>query len=204
MRIATLGIHHETNTYSPVAADHAQCLADGIERGDEIIETYQNAQSTLTGFIDDASKTYGFELVPLIFAHTGPIGTITKDAFDRIAGEMIALLEANGPWDGVLLANHGAAVSEEYPDVDGEIARRVRVLVGQKVPTGKALDLHGNLSPAMVDHTDAIVFYRTNPHLDARPLALECAEIIVRTIKGEVKPIQTLEMPSLVINIIKQ
>lgn len=203
MRIATLGIHHETNTFSPVPADYAQFLADGIERGDKIIEQYHNSLSTLAGFIE-ASKTYGFELIPLIFAHTGPIGTITKDAFDRLAGEMLALLEAQGPWDGVLLANHGAAVSEEYPDVDGEIARRVRALVGPNVPIGMALDLHGNLSQAMVDHSTAIVFYRTNPHLDARPRALECAEIIVRAINGEVKPVQALETPPLVINIVKQ
>lgn len=203
MRIATLGIHHETNTYSPVPADYAQFLASGIERGDAIIAKYHNAQSTLTGFID-ASKTYGFDLVPLIFAQTGPIGTITKDAFDRIATEMLTLLRDNGPWDGVLLANHGAAVSEEYPDVDGEIAKRVRALVGPDVPIGMALDLHGNLSQQMVDNTTAIVFYRTNPHLDARPRAVECAEIIVRAIKGEVKPVQALETPPLVINIVKQ
>ena len=73
-----------------------------------------------------ASERLGFEIVPLLFAVTGPIGTITKDAFDRIVGEMMALLTEQGPWDGVLLAQHGAAVSEEYPDADGEIVARGR------------------------------------------------------------------------------
>src|SRR5207249_4058419 len=113
--------------FSPVKADYAKFADGGILRGEEIVRAHQNAHSTLTGFLE-AGETLGFENVPLIFAETGPIGTITKDAFDRIVGEMIDRLRARGPWDGVLLANHGAAVSEEYPDVDGEVAARVRAL----------------------------------------------------------------------------
>lgn len=200
MRIAILGFMHETNTFSPVPADYA---AFSIARGDEIVRQYHDAHHTLTGFLE-ASEKLGFEAVPLIYAETGPIGMITKDAFDRIVGEMLQLLEAGGPWDGVLLANHGAAVSEEYPDVDGEIAARVRQLVGPSVLIGMGLDLHGNLTQRTVDNTTAIVFYRMNPHLDPRPRAVECAEIIYRTIKGEIHPVQALETPPLVVNIVRQ
>jgi microcystin degradation protein MlrC len=203
MRLALLGLLHETNTFSPVLADYAAFADGGILRGDDIIREHEHAHSSLTGFLE-ARSLFGADVVPLIFAETGPIGMITKDAFDRIVGEMLHLLEVNGPWDGVLLANHGAAVSEEYPDVDGEIAARVRALVGPGVPIGMALDMHGNLTQRTVDNTTAITFYRTNPHLDARPRAVECAEIIVRTIRGEVKPVQALETPPLVINILKQ
>ena len=56
----------------------------------------------------------------------------------------------------------------------------------------------------MIEHTTATVLYRTNPHLDPRPRAVECADIIVRTIRGEVRPVQALEMPPLVVNIVKQ
>ena len=66
------------------------------------------------------------------------------------------------------------------------------------------MDLHGNLTQKMIDNTTATVLYRSNPHLDASLRALECAEIIVRTIKGEVRPAQALEMPPMVINIVKQ
>lgn len=200
MRIAILGFMHETNTFSPVPADYP---AFQIARGDEIVHQYKEAHHTLSGFLE-ASEKLGFEAVPLIFAETGPIGMITKDAFDRIVGEMLDLLERHGPWDGVLLANHGAAVSEEYPDVDGEIAARVRQAVGPDVPIGMALDLHGNLTQRTLDNTTAIVFYRMNPHLDPRPRGIECAEIIYRTIVGEVHPVQALETPPLVVNIVKQ
>jgi microcystin degradation protein MlrC len=53
-----------------------------------------------------------------MLASTGPIGTITKDAYNRLSTEMLGMLRDEGPWDGVLIANHGAAVSEEFPDMD--------------------------------------------------------------------------------------
>jgi microcystin degradation protein MlrC len=203
MRLATLGFLHETNTFSPVLADYAQFLDEPILRGDEIIQHHRMATSTVAGFLE-AAETCGFEIVPLIYATCGPIGMITKDAFDRITGEMLDLLRDNGPWDGVLLADHGAAVSEEYPDLEGEVAARVRALVGPSVPIGITLDQHGNLTQKILDNSTVVTVYRTNPHLDARDRAIECAEIIYRTIKGEVHPVQAIETPPLVINILKQ
>lgn len=200
MRLAVLGYSHETNTF---AAHPTPYDAFSVERGQELVQKFGDAHSTVTGFLQ-AGERFGFDAVPLYFAHTNPSGTITRDAFERISGEMLRLLEQHGPWDGVLLALHGAAVAEGFPDADGEMAARVRGLVGPRVPIGQALDLHGNLSQKMVDAVDATVFYRTNPHLDPAPRALECADIIVRTIKGEVSPVQALETPPLVINIVKQ
>jgi len=203
MRLAALGLSHETNTFSRVPADFEQFAQGGLARGDEVVREYRDSNATMAGFLEAADR-FGVEVVPLIMARTGPIGTITKDAFDRIVGEMLEGLRERGPWDGVLLAQHGAAVSEEHPDVDGEVAARVRALVGPDVPIGMAIDMHANVSRAMIEHTTATVVYRTNPHLDPRQRALECAEIIVRTIRGEVRPAQALEMPPLVINIVKQ
>ncbi|HEV2067554.1 MAG TPA: M81 family metallopeptidase [Thermomicrobiales bacterium] len=203
MRIAIAGFSHETNTFSNVLASYERFAESGILRGAEIIQQHRYAHSTITGFLK-AADVFGFEAVPLIHAQTDPCGMITKDAFDRLVGEMLRLLEEQGPWDGVLLANHGAAVSEEYHDADGEIARRVRALVGSDVPIGMGLDLHANFTQRTIDDTTACVFYRQNPHVDARERGFECAEIIHRTIKGEVRPVQALETPPLVVNIVKQ
>lgn len=200
MRLAVLGYSHETNTF---AAQPTPYESFSIERGHEVVQEFGNAHSTVTGFLQ-AGDRFGFDAVPLYFAHANPSGTMTRDAFERIAGEMLRLLEQHGPWDGVLLALHGAAVADGFPDADGEVAARVRTLVGSRVPVGMALDLHGNLSAKMVENVDATVFYRTNPHLDAAPRAVECADIVVRAIKGEVSPVQALEMPPLVVNIVKQ
>jgi microcystin degradation protein MlrC len=200
MRLAALGLAHETNTFSRVPADLEMWE---VLRGDELRQKHATATTTLAGYFA-ASERLGFELVPLIFAVTGPIGTITKRAFDTLVGEMMALLEQHGPWDGVLMAQHGAAVSEEYPDADGEIVRRTRALLGPDMPIGVNHDMHANVSQKVIDHSTVTVVYRTNPHLDAKERAEECAELIVRTIKGEIRPVQALEMPPVLVNIVKQ
>ena len=191
MRLALLGMTHETNTFSHVPATYDRF---DIFRDDEIVSQYAESQSTNAGFLEAANR-FEVDVVPLTFANTGPIGTITKDAFDRIIGELLDRLRDDGPWDGVLLSLHGAAVSEEYPDADGEITARVRALVGPNVSVGMTLDLHANVTQKMIENTTVATFYRSNPHLDPRPRALECAELIVQTIRGEIRPVQALEMP---------
>ncbi len=203
MRLAALGLAHETNTFSDQPADLARFQRAGIVRGPEIVQRFATSQATMAGFLD-AGRSPGIEVVPLLFATTEPCGTISRDAFETIVAEMLALLRGRGPWDGVLLAQHGAAVSEEFPDADGEIAARVRALVGPRVPVGVAPDMHANLSPKLVDNVDVTVVYRTNPHLDPRQRASECAELVIGTIRGKIRPVQALEMPPLVVNIVKQ
>jgi microcystin degradation protein MlrC len=203
LRLAALGLSHETNTFARLPATYERFAETGILRGEDIVRTFGESHATMAGYLD-AGRESGVDVVPLLFTHTNPIGTITADAFERIVGEMLDLLRQNGPWDGVLLALHGAAVSEEFPDADGEIAVRVRAVVGAGVPIGLSLDMHANISRKMVDHVTATVAYRTNPHLDPRPRARECADIIVRTIRGELRPVQALEIPPVAINIVKQ
>ena len=115
---------------------------------------------------------------------------------------MIQYLEDQGPWDGILLSLHVAAVSEEYSDCDGEITYRVRSLVGPDIPVGLSVDMHANISQKMVENTDVLTAYRTNPHLYAKERSQECADLIVKTINGQIEPVMWLETPPMVINIV--
>jgi len=203
MRIAALGMAHETNTFARHPTDYAAFEQAGILRGEQIVHAYAESHATMAGFLESGRQS-GVEVVPLLFTTTNPAGTITREAFEGITRSMLGMLHEQGPWDGVLLAQHGAAVSEDQPDMDGEVAARVRALVGPSVPIGLALDMHANLSQTMIDNVDVTVTYRTNPHLDPRPRALECAELVIRTARGEIRPVQALETPPVVINIVKQ
>ena len=200
MKLALLGISHETNTFSEVPADYH---AFDIWRDSEIIDQYSESQATNAGFLQ-MSQDLDVEVVPLVFAITGPIGTITSEAFEKLSQELLISLSEQGSWDGILLSLHGAAVSEEYPDADGEITERVRNLVGPDVVIGVSVDMHANISQKMVENSDVVTVYRTNPHLDAKVRAFECAGMVVQTIRGDIKPVMWLETPPVVINIVKQ
>ena len=160
MRFAVLGISHETNTFSNVPADYDQFVTRGsVLRGQEIVASFEKSNHTIAGYLE-ACKELGAEPVPLMWAGTGPVGTITKDAYERLSKEMFARLQQQGPWEAVLIANHGAAVAEHHPDMDGEFCRAVREIVGPKVPVGVTLDMHANLSQAIVKNTTVSRFFR--------------------------------------------
>ena len=204
MRIAALGLSHESNTYAPVPASLERWMEAGPVAGNRLVAEYRDAQATLSGYLELGADDPDVEIVPLTFYRLTPMGPITAEAFETMVGHLLEELEANGPWDGVLLALHGAGVSEEYRDADGEILRRVRRAVGPDTPIGTSLDMHANVSPLMVESATVLNTYMTNPHLDPRPRARQVAELLVATIRGEIDPVMALEMPPIAINILRQ
>jgi microcystin degradation protein MlrC len=204
IRIATAGFQHESNTFSTVPATLERFRRAGMLEGDAIRREYESSQSTLAGFFAAAAEDPDVTLVPLFFARLTPMGAITHDAITTIMDRAVGAIRAAGPWDAVLLPQHGAAVSETYPDADGEFVRRVREAVGPDVPIGLALDMHANVSRRMVENADITTVYQTTPHLDAYEQALLCARLTIRMARGEIRPVTALATPPLLVNILNQ
>ena len=204
MKVAVLGFHHESNTFAPVAASLDQFMSAGLVEGERLITDYVDSHATLAGFIEAGRSAVDVEMTPLIYADLNPMGTITAEAFEVIVGCMLNQLREQGPWDAVLLALHGAAVAEHVRDVDGEILERIRNVVGPTVTIGVTLDMHANISERMVRIPTVVNTYMTNPHLDAKVRALQCAELVFRTVRGEIVPVAALEALPLIVNILRQ
>ena len=85
--------------------------------------------------------------------------------------------------------------------MDGQLARRVREIVGPDVPVAMTLDLHANVSQQMADETDALVIYKTNPHTDAVPRAHDACDLIFRMARENWRPAKWIEMPPMVVGI---
>ena len=175
----------------------------GILRGEQIHARHSNAQTTMAGFLDmhDDQKVV---VEPLLFTFPNPRGRIESGAFQVLCEEMLDRLRSGAPWDGVLLAQHGAAVSEEPFNADAHITARVREVVGPDVPIGLAMDLHGNISPSLIEESSFVVAYRTNPHADARLRARECADLVVRAARREIRPVQSMIRVPVIPNILCQ
>lgn len=196
MRLAVVGFGHEANTFAPSVATLAAWERAGILEGDEIRRSHEQAESIVAGFLAYAAEEPAADIVPLVYSWITPTGASTAEAFEQLTGRMVAQLRKQGPWDGVLLPQHGAAVAEDHADADGEFLRRVRGAVGPDVPIGVTLDLHANVSRQFLDHADVVTVYQTNPHVDAREQGLACARLLGRTIRGEIRPVLALaELP---------
>jgi microcystin degradation protein MlrC len=51
----------------------------------------------------------------------------------------------------------------------------VRKVIGKELPLIVSLDLHANVTPEMVEHADALIAYRTYPHVDMADTGRACA-----------------------------
>jgi microcystin degradation protein MlrC len=167
-RIAVGGFLHETNTFAPTKATYADFLHGGgwpaMAIGAEVL-AMRNINVGLAGFIE-AAEANGWELAPTIFCAASPSAHVTTDAYERVAEILIDGIKAAGAVDGIYLDLHGAMVAEHLDDGEGELLARVRKVVGKDLPLVVSLDLHANVTPQMVEHADALIAYRTYPHVD--------------------------------------
>ncbi len=185
--IAVGGMQHETNTFAPSKADYRAFEEGGgwptVQSGEGLFDAVAGANIPVQGAIT-ALRNGGHRLVPLAWAAASPSAHVTVDAFERIVGDLLRLLRDAGRVDGVYLDLHGAMVTEHHDDGEGELLRRVRQLVGPNVPIVASLDLHANVTRAMVEHADALSIYRTYPHVDMAETGARAAHLLMRLISG--------------------
>lgn len=202
MRIGIASIALEANTFNPLPT-RLENFQEGVFLRGEDIWQLEPAHHELGGFLAGV-KSQGAEAVPLLVAAAAPGGIVTAETFDDLRHRLHAEFEKAGPLDGLLLAPHGAMVAENAPDADGFWLREMRERCGPDIPIVATIDPHANLSPMMVNHTDALIAYKTNPHIDQRARGLEAAGLIVRAIRGEIRLRQAASFPPLAIEIERQ
>lgn len=202
-RVGIAGFIHESNTFAATSTTYDDFKDVSLTYGDDLLKRWSEGKHELSGFLQGATPN-DFQPIPLTAAFAMPSGAITSEAFEMIVDQMIESLKKALPLDGLLLALHGATVSEKFPDADGEVASRMRSVLGSDIPIIMTLDLHANVSTKMVTNTNAIMIYRSNPHLDQLARGLEAANLMGRTLKEEIQPVQALECPPLLMSIAKQ
>lgn len=200
MRVGILALMQESNTFLREQTTFDKFEQDLLLLGPAVEQQLAATHHEVGGFFAGLAEA-GLEAVPLFAARALPLGVLTAVTFQRLLDLLFAQIDKAGHLDGVLVAPHGAMVSERYPDADGYWLARLRKRLGPTMPIIGTLDPHANLSAQMVESTDALIAYRTNPHLDQRQRGFEAARLMARTLQGEIRPTQAAGFPPLAINI---
>ena len=186
LRIAVGGIAHETNTFSSVPTEYSDFL---------IVEGAQLISGPGWGDLDRD----GIDIVPLFSAHASPSGVVTRDAFERLLGELIEGMVAASPLDGILLTLHGAMVVETLGDGETAILEAIREAFGEDLFVTVTLDLHANLAPYVAAECSIITAYRTAPHRDAEETRLRGMRSMIDCLINDLKPTtRMVKLPLLV------
>jgi microcystin degradation protein MlrC len=203
MRVGIIALLQETNTFIAESTTLRHFEENLLLTGEPIRAQLADTQHEIGGFFGGLKAT-GLDAVPIFATRALPFGTVTDDTYSTLKSRLLTALREAGSIDGLLVAPHGATVSATVRDVDGDWLSAVRETVGRDVPIISTADPHGNLSPRMVAAVDAMIAYRTNPHIDQRARGLEAAALVARTLRGEVRPVVAAAFPPMLINIDRQ
>ena len=183
MKLVVARMNHETNSFSP--------LITSIESfspcwGEAAYAAAINTNTAMGAFIDFANQKNADISTP-VFAMAYPSGPVLDDAFEKMAQAIVEAVSEG--CDAILLDLHGAMVTESFADAEGELLSRVRK-VAPSIPIGVALDLHGNVTPKMVEFSDFIVGFKTYPHIDMYDTGVHVAKIMSEVLDGKSRPKQ--------------
>jgi microcystin degradation protein MlrC len=187
-RIAVLGLHLESNAFAPPsgeAAFRSLCYLEGEDVGREARAAAPALPAEIPGFYQEMDASGEWTPVPVLVTGAEPGGPIEEAFFQSTLTAMRARLAAAGALDAVYISNHGGMVSTGGPDPDGELYAMVRGMVGPRVPVVATVDLHANISERMVASVDALVSYRTNPHMDQAERAADAARLLRLFLDGK-------------------
>lgn len=185
MRILCAMLKHETNTFSPIPTDLARFADWGLHFGEDAARAYKDTAMPLAAYIKLA-EAEGAEIVTPVAAEAMPAGKVTAAAYERLNGAILE--EVKRGCDVALLDLHGAMVSENEPDGEGALLRRIRE-IAPDLPIAVTCDLHCNLTADMVENCTALIGYKTYPHTDMYEVAEQVARIVIAKAKGEADPV---------------
>ena len=165
-----------------------------------------------------AAEELGYEIFPSLLAVTQPSGIIAHEAYDEMMSVLIADLKES-ECDAVALVLHGAGVvrarfaspRHRFPvrgaqfvarccvqvdsveDMEGDMARQVREVIGPDKPIVASFDLHGNVSDNMADLFDLMLPCHLYPHTDLAERGLEAVRLLPALLDGSLQAVTHVE-----------
>lgn len=192
MRIGLAAIQQESNTFSPVLSNLDDFVVHGYYLGDELRHQLEGTNTEIGGALAHL-RSQGETAVPLIRAWAQSSGRLSDEAFRDLQDGLVASIQDALPLDGLILALHGALVTESIDSADAELVALARKTLGEGVPIAVSLDLHANVTAELAALSDILIGYKTHPHVDMSDTGERTARLLLGLLRGESAPVHVLE-----------
>jgi microcystin degradation protein MlrC len=189
--IAIARFAHEGNSFSPIPTPIDCFKHDEWQVGDGVPKFYRGTKTEIGGALEWLDRHKEWKPTFLRCAGAPSSGVLAPGVFDTILADITTGLSKRR-WDAVFLSLHGSLNAAEYAHADYELLKRVRDVIGKDTPLAVSFDLHANVSQAEADIPDVLVGYKCHPHTDMIETATKALDIMLRKIKGEVKPVAVI------------
>jgi microcystin degradation protein MlrC len=195
-RVLIAQFMHETNTFSKLKTTLDDYRRRWLIEGEAMVGRFKGTRNEVGGYIDAAAQ-YGWEPVYAVAANATPSGTLTKETWETIRDRIVDTAKSAGKLDAVCLSLHGAMVTETEDDAEGALLEALRGVIGPDVPMVATLDLHANATVTMAKNANALVSFRTYPHIDGYDRAVQAAALVHEVLGGKKKPRCLLSQPAM-------
>ena len=195
-RVLVAQFMHETNTFSKLPTTLDDYRKRWLIEGEAMVPRFTGTKNEIGGYIDSV-KRYGWQPVWGAAANATPSGTLTKETWETIRDMIVGAAKRAGKLDGICLSLHGAMVTATEDDAEGALLEALRGVVGPDVPIVATLDLHANATVKMAKNANALVSYRTYPHIDGYERAVQAAALIQDAMDGRKAPRCLLVQPAM-------
>jgi microcystin degradation protein MlrC len=195
-RVLIAQFMHETNTFSKLKTTLDDYRRRWLVEGEAMVPQFKGTRNEVGGYIDSAAK-HGWEPVYAVAANATPSGKLTKGTWETIRDKIVEAAKKTGKLDAVCLSLHGAMVSETEDDAEGALLEALRGVIGPDVPMVATLDLHANATVKMAKNANALVAFRTYPHIDGYDRAVQAAALVQEVLEGRKKPRCLLSQPAM-------
>ncbi|MGI3169086.1 M81 family metallopeptidase [Pseudooceanicola sp. C21-150M6] len=193
MKIAIASFEFEGNSLSLRVARKEDFGRFGHYLGEEVIKVVTGKQLSVTGAVDTLQEA-GAEIVPIFMSRCVSGGHVDDAFYDEVIQIISEGIAAALPLDGVYLSLHGAMICATEKDPEGGVIKAVRERLGDpSIPIAVSLDLHAHVTQRMADMAQIIVGYETYPHVDAYRTGACAAALLVRAVKGDIKPVTRIK-----------
>ncbi|CAN5376500.1 M81 family metallopeptidase [soil metagenome] len=195
-RVLIAQFMHETNTFSKLPTTLDDYRRRFLVEGEAMVPKFKGTKNEIGGYIDAASQ-FGWQPIYAVAANATPSGKLTKETWETIRDKIADTARTAGTLDGICLSLHGAMVTETEDDAEGALLELLRGIVGPDVPIAATLDLHANATVRMAKNANALVSYRTYPHIDGHERAVQAAALVQAAMDGTKQPRCLLVQPAM-------
>ena len=200
MRTLIAMLMHETNTFSPIPTNLKRFQEWSGLSGNDALSFYRDTRTTMGAFVD-LPEQWGDEIVCPIAAEAMPSAPADAETYDYLSG--LILEEVRKGVDRILLALHGAMITENTLDGEGTLLKRIRA-IAPDIPIAVAHDFHANVTTSTVTNCMVLTGYKTYPHTDLYETGHKAGRILYDAMQGYCSPVMAWRKLPLISHTLKQ
>ncbi|GAA4650257.1 M81 family metallopeptidase [Kistimonas scapharcae] len=153
------------------------------------------------GAFIDLAEQWGDDIVCPIAAEAMPSAPADAETYGYLSG--LILEEVQKGVNRILLALHGAMITENTLDGEGTLLKRIRA-IAPDIPIAVSHDFHANVTVSTVTNCTVLTGYKTYPHTDLYETGYKAACILYDAMQGQCNPVMAWRKLPLMSHTLKQ